>query len=84
VKLMSEPRERGTGGAAAQALLGAAGPLADRAARAAQVEVVNGAGHFTWKDAPDRYWPLVTDFVTTTTGTKPPELASHPDVAPSS
>jgi pimeloyl-ACP methyl ester carboxylesterase len=23
-----------------------------------------GAGHFTWKDTPDRYWPLVTDFVT--------------------
>jgi pimeloyl-ACP methyl ester carboxylesterase len=30
----------------------------------AQLEVIEGAGHFTWKDAPDRYWPLVTDFVT--------------------
>jgi pimeloyl-ACP methyl ester carboxylesterase len=24
----------------------------------ARLEVVEGAGHFTWKDAPDRYWPL--------------------------
>jgi pimeloyl-ACP methyl ester carboxylesterase len=31
----------------------------------ARLEAVEGAGHFTWKDAPDRYWPLVTDFVTT-------------------
>jgi pimeloyl-ACP methyl ester carboxylesterase len=37
----------------------------------AQLEVIERAGHFTWKDAPDRYWPLVTDFVTTTTGTNP-------------
>jgi pimeloyl-ACP methyl ester carboxylesterase len=29
----------------------------------ATLEVIEGAGHFTWKDAPDRYWPLVTDFV---------------------
>jgi pimeloyl-ACP methyl ester carboxylesterase len=29
----------------------------------ARLAVVEGAGHFTWKDAPDRYWPLVTDFV---------------------
>jgi pimeloyl-ACP methyl ester carboxylesterase len=32
--------------------------------RKARLEVVEGAGHFTWKDAPERYWPLVTDFVT--------------------
>jgi proline iminopeptidase len=30
----------------------------------ARLEVVEGAGHFTWKDDPDRYWPLVTEFVT--------------------
>ena len=24
-----------------------------------------GAGHFTWKDAPERYWPLLTEVVTT-------------------
>jgi pimeloyl-ACP methyl ester carboxylesterase len=29
----------------------------------ARLEVVEGAGHFTWKDAPERYWPLVIDFV---------------------
>ncbi len=23
----------------------------------ARLEVVEGAGHFTWRDAPDRYWP---------------------------
>jgi pimeloyl-ACP methyl ester carboxylesterase len=34
----------------------------------AQLAVVEDAGHFTWKDAPDRYWPLVTEFVTTTAG----------------
>jgi pimeloyl-ACP methyl ester carboxylesterase len=28
-----------------------------------RLEVIEGAGHFTWKDAPDRYWPLLTDFV---------------------
>jgi pimeloyl-ACP methyl ester carboxylesterase len=31
-----------------------------------RLEVIEGAGHFTWKDAPDRYWPLVTEFVTST------------------
>ena len=30
---------------------------------AARLEVVEGAGHFTWKDSPDRYWPLLTEFV---------------------
>ena len=30
----------------------------------ARLEVLEGAGHFTWKDAPDRYWPLLTEFVT--------------------
>jgi len=30
----------------------------------AQLEVIEGAGHFTWRDAPDRYWPLLTAFVT--------------------
>ena len=30
---------------------------------AARLEVVEGAGHFTWKDAPDRYWALLTEFV---------------------
>jgi pimeloyl-ACP methyl ester carboxylesterase len=42
----------------------------------AQLEVIERAGHFPWKDAPDRYWPLLTDFVTATTGTNPLGLGS--------
>jgi proline iminopeptidase len=30
----------------------------------ARLEVLEGAGHFTWNDAPDRYWPLLIEFVT--------------------
>jgi pimeloyl-ACP methyl ester carboxylesterase len=29
-----------------------------------QLEVIEGAGHFPWKDAPDRYWPVIQRFVT--------------------
>jgi proline iminopeptidase len=36
----------------------------------ARLEVIEGAGHFTWKDAPDRYWPLLVDFVTTSVSTR--------------
>jgi proline iminopeptidase len=32
----------------------------------ATLAVIDGAGHFPWKDAPDCYWPLLIDFVTTT------------------
>jgi pimeloyl-ACP methyl ester carboxylesterase len=32
-----------------------------------------GAGHFIWKDNPDRYWPIVTDFVTAAVGMEPRE-----------
>jgi len=28
----------------------------------ARLEAIAGAGHFTWMDAPDRYWPAVTRF----------------------
>jgi len=31
----------------------------------ARLEVIEGAGHFPWKDAPARYWPLLTWFVAT-------------------
>jgi pimeloyl-ACP methyl ester carboxylesterase len=31
----------------------------------ARLEIVEDAGHFTWRDAPDRYWPLLLDFVRT-------------------
>ena len=30
----------------------------------ARLEVIEGAGPFAWKDAPERYWPVLTDFVT--------------------
>ena len=43
----------------------------------ARLEVIEGAGHFPWKDAPERYWPLLIDFVTTTTGHGPPVLISR-------
>jgi pimeloyl-ACP methyl ester carboxylesterase len=33
----------------------------------AQLEVVEGAGHFIWRDAPDRYWPLLSAFVASCT-----------------
>jgi pimeloyl-ACP methyl ester carboxylesterase len=29
----------------------------------AQLEVIDGAGHFTWMDAPERYWPVIEEFV---------------------
>jgi proline iminopeptidase len=29
----------------------------------ARLEVLEDAGHFIWRDAPDRYWPLLMDFV---------------------
>jgi proline iminopeptidase len=29
----------------------------------AQLEVIEGAGHFTWMDAPDRYWSMILDFL---------------------
>src|SRR5512132_3545313 len=32
----------------------------------ARLAVIEGAGHFTWRDAPDRHWPLVTGFVAAT------------------
>jgi pimeloyl-ACP methyl ester carboxylesterase len=33
----------------------------------AQLEVIDGAGHWAWKDAPDRFWPLIIDFIHSTT-----------------
>jgi pimeloyl-ACP methyl ester carboxylesterase len=29
----------------------------------AQLEVIDGAGHFPWMDAPNRYWPIIIDFI---------------------
>jgi pimeloyl-ACP methyl ester carboxylesterase len=34
----------------------------------AQLEVIEGAGHFTWLDAPQRFWPVLLDFVDSVTG----------------
>jgi pimeloyl-ACP methyl ester carboxylesterase len=28
-----------------------------------RLEIIQGAGHFLWRDVPDRYWSLLTDFV---------------------
>ncbi len=28
-----------------------------------QLEVVDGAGHWAWKDAPDRFWPMIIEFI---------------------
>jgi pimeloyl-ACP methyl ester carboxylesterase len=37
----------------------------------AQLEIINAAGHFTWMDAPDRYWPMIIEFINSTTGPEP-------------
>jgi proline iminopeptidase len=42
----------------------------------ARLEVIEGAGHFTWEDAPDRYWPVLLDFVKSTTGPERIEAAT--------
>jgi proline iminopeptidase len=33
----------------------------------ARLDVIPDAGHFTWLDAPDRFWPIVIEFVRRTT-----------------
>ena len=37
----------------------------------AQFEVIDAAGHFTWLDAPDRYWLMLIEFVERSTGREP-------------
>jgi pimeloyl-ACP methyl ester carboxylesterase len=32
------------------------------------LEVIEGAGHFTWLDAPDRFWPVMLEFVDSVSG----------------
>lgn len=49
----------------------------------ARLEIVEGAGHFPWLDVPDRYWPLLSEFVTTT-GAGAGERGSGPGVTPGS
>jgi pimeloyl-ACP methyl ester carboxylesterase len=36
-----------------------------------RLEVIEDAGHFTWRDAPDPYWPLLIEFVTNARVTQP-------------
>jgi pimeloyl-ACP methyl ester carboxylesterase len=37
----------------------------------ARLEIIDGAGHFTWMDAPDRFWPLIIEFIHGTTEREP-------------
>jgi proline iminopeptidase len=34
----------------------------------AQLEVLDGAGHWAWKDAPDSFWPMIIEFIHSTIG----------------
>lgn len=34
-----------------------------------RLEVIAGAGHFTWLDAADRFWPMIVEFIDSATGT---------------
>jgi pimeloyl-ACP methyl ester carboxylesterase len=36
-----------------------------------KLEVIDGAGHFTWMDAPDRFWPLIIEFIHSATEREP-------------
>jgi hypothetical protein len=33
-----------------------------------QLEVIERAGHFPWLDMPERYWSVISTFVTTAIG----------------
>ena len=32
----------------------------------AQLEVIDGGGHITWMDVPDRFWPIIIEFIDST------------------
>lgn len=38
-----------------------------------ELEVVAGVGHFTWLDAPERFWPILIDFIQKVTAREPVE-----------
>jgi proline iminopeptidase len=40
----------------------------------ARLEVIHGAGHWAWKDAPERFWPLLADFVQAVTRSDRPSI----------
>jgi proline iminopeptidase len=43
----------------------------------AQLEIFEGAGHFTWLDTPDRYWPRIIEFIGTTSDANPSRRERH-------
>ncbi len=60
--------------------IGAAAEIVDALPEGlAQLEVVDGAGHFTWLDAPDRFWPMMIEFIDSTIGREQvePQPAEH-------
>jgi pimeloyl-ACP methyl ester carboxylesterase len=40
----------------------------------AQLEIIDGGGHFTWMDAPDRFWPMIMEFIHSTAARERVEL----------
>lgn len=44
----------------------------------AQLEVIDGAGHWAWKDAPDRFWPIIIEFIGSTTRRERVEASAGP------
>jgi len=41
-----------------------------------RLEILEGAGHFAWKDVPDRYWPILQGFITSVkSGSEDPKLS---------
>ena len=51
--------------AAAEEIIGALPP------GIARLEIIAGAGHFAWLDAPDRFWTIITDFIHATNTPEP-------------
>jgi len=45
----------------------------------ARLEIIAEAGHFSWLDAPDRFWPIITEFVHTTTAVAGQRHLSDPN-----
>ena len=37
----------------------------------ATLDVIDGAGHFTWMDAPERFWSVIVEFIRSTTERNP-------------
>jgi len=41
-----------------------------------RLEILEGAGHFAWKDVPDRYWAILQGFITSVkSGSEDPKLS---------